>query len=135
VYDEHGRPLSIADGLWIVTLGEGGLFGLVTVGLVLMLPVARLAACHGSRPWTRADWASAGAGAVILALFSIDCLLNAMVNPVYLLLAGGLIALPTQEPAPPREAGQPPTNCRVRPPRARTRLLSSRIQTRVSNQS
>ena len=45
------------------------------------------------RRWSEPAVAPAAAIAVLLALFMIDCLMNAMVNPVYLLGVGGLTGL------------------------------------------
>jgi hypothetical protein len=132
VYDQQGQPITIADGLWIVTLGERGLFGLVTLGFVLLLPVALLIVRHGSRPWTQPGLATAAVAAVILGLYSIDCLFNGMVNPVFILLVGGLIALPLHDPAPvPPDSADPSNTWRVRGNQGPTRVASLRMRYRV----
>jgi hypothetical protein len=131
IYDEYGQAITIADGLWIVTLGERGFLGLVTLGFLLLLPVARLILRHGSRPWTEPAFAGAAVAAVVLGLYSIDCLLNAMVNPVFLLLAGSLTALPLTDPAPPAESSPAPNRWRIKPARASARISPRRTRFRV----
>ena len=64
--------------------------------------------------------------AVLVALFMIDCLLNAMINPVYLLAAGGLAGFTggATDPAPGQVAGaaSPNRGEKVRPPAAAQRV-------------
>lgn len=98
VYDADGRDVSVTDGLWVITFGERGFLGLTALGLVILLPVARMIARHGPRPWTEAEASPAAVAALVLVLYSIDSLMNAMVNPVFLLLAGGLTALSLDDP-------------------------------------
>lgn len=97
VYDEEGKDISITDGLWIVVLGCGGWFGLVSWLLLNLLPCA----LAWSRLRSPPDWETARApalafAAVILGLHTIDSLPNAMVNPMYGMLAGGLTTLATR---------------------------------------
>jgi hypothetical protein len=132
LYDEFGRPITIADGLWILTLGERGLLGLITLGFVLLLPTARLIARQGARPWTDPGSATTAVAAVILGLYSIDCLFNAMLNPVFILLGAGLIALPPNRAAPPApEPAQGVNAWRISPPRGQTRVTMPRAHSRV----
>ncbi|MCE9567903.1 MAG: hypothetical protein K8U57_38375 [Planctomycetes bacterium] len=128
VHDDYGEAVTIADGLWIITFGERGLIGLGTLGLVFLLPVIRLLVNHRSRPWTQPEGAALAVGAVILSLYTIDSLLNAMLNPVYILLAGGLAGLPrTETPAPISEVDTTPRrHWRVSPIRQAARILRTR---------
>lgn len=93
IHDAEGKEATVADGLWIIALGERGFVGLVALGLTLLLPAARFAWLYPPRRWSDPAVAPAAAAAVLLALYAIDCLMNAMVNPVYLLAAGGLAGL------------------------------------------
>jgi O-antigen ligase len=93
IRDAEGKEATVADGLWIIALGERGFVGLVALGLTLLLPAARFARAFPPRRWSEPAVAPAAAAAVVLMLFAIDCLMNAMVNPVYLLAAGGLAGL------------------------------------------
>jgi hypothetical protein len=131
VVDPYGKVLTVADGLWVIALGERGLLGLVTLGFVLLLPPA--VALASRRPPGGPDSRAAAVGitAVILGLFSVDCLMNAMVNPVFLLLAGGLVALrpATDEP----EDAPAKTRWRVRgeaeaPTRVTPQARASRVR-------
>ena len=80
----------IPDGLWIIALGRTGLVGLAGVMLMFVLPawlvVRRLHA---------ADVTTPGGGIWITlttlpAIYAMDNLLNAMVNPLFVLAAGGI---------------------------------------------
>ena len=93
IYDTYGNDLSVTDGLWVITLGERGFLGLTALGLVILLPVARFLVLHGGAPWRGSEYGFAAVLAVVLVMYSIDSLLNAMVNPVFALGAGGLTAL------------------------------------------
>jgi hypothetical protein len=113
VYDPYGKLLTVADGLWIITLGERGFLGLITLGFVLLLPPALVLARRSpNSPDSRV--AALDVAGVILALFAVDCLMNAMINPVFLLLAGGLITLRSAEQAFTLETGPLTRQWRVR---------------------
>ena len=82
--------MTVVDSLWIKAFGESGAIGLFSVFAVILLPVLLF--------WRRFADAHAGRGpavvlAVLLVLYAVDCCLNAMVNPVYMLAAGGLAGL------------------------------------------
>ncbi len=87
---EKDKDLVTADGYWIITLANRGWFGLVALYAAMLLPVARLVLRHPWQPGPHAAYAPALAAAVFLTLYMIDDLSNAMFNPVYVLLAGGL---------------------------------------------
>jgi hypothetical protein len=78
------------DGLWVITLGTYGVPGLAAMLGVFLIPPAllfwKLRAPLWSNPWC----ASAAVLAMLLVLFMIDALMNAMMTPVELLAAGGL---------------------------------------------
>ena len=42
VFDEEGKDISVTDGLWIITLGTKGIYGLVLLVIVIELPVLLL---------------------------------------------------------------------------------------------
>jgi O-antigen ligase len=86
-------PRTIPDSLWIVAFGESGTVGLIALGLTLLLPVAAFAWHYPPDTWTTPEVAAAAALAVVLLLYTIDGWFNAMVNPVYMLVAGGLSGL------------------------------------------
>ncbi len=88
------NPVSAADSLWIIAFGEQGAIGLAAIFSFLLLPVVFLLLRLPTAYWSRAEFAAAAALAVIVLLFAIDNLANAMLNPIYMLAAGGLLTLP-----------------------------------------
>jgi hypothetical protein len=91
ITDEYtGDDVTKSDGMWIITRGERGLVGLVSVTIVLLLPLALLLMRVPARHWSLPIFAAPAALSILLLLWSMDNLLNAMFNPVYVLAAGGL---------------------------------------------
>ncbi len=80
----------IPDGLWIITLGVNGLVGLISLSLVLTLPVFLMLRRFPVRMWSRPEVGPSIVLAVALSTYFIDCLFNAMVNPLFILAAGAL---------------------------------------------
>jgi len=127
VHGQYGEATTVADGMWIITLGERGLIGLVTLGLLLLLPLIMLLVKHRSQLWVDSGSAATAIAAVILGIYSIDCLLNAMVNPVYLLLGGAVMGLSGIDTNTHTDMSKPPrTLWRIRPERKPTRVLVER---------
>ncbi len=93
VYDDKGRDISIADGLWIITLGQNGIYGLATLIIAIQVPVILFLMRIKAEYWKNREWAAPGVMAVFLAIYMIDNLLNAMINPIYMLFSGGLIGM------------------------------------------
>ncbi len=93
VQDEYGEDQTICDGLWIILWGKQGLLGLLPFfGSFLLAPTLAI--------WRfgRGDWPAAEVGpvlgiALLLLLYMIDCLLNAMANPLYALCLGAVTTL------------------------------------------
>lgn len=127
VYNDLGEDISVTDGLWIIVFGNHGLFGLLALtGALLLPPVLLLRRCPPFR-WADPDVAPAAALAILLALYMTDCLLNAMVNPMFVLVAGGITSAATVLQAYPQAAGaREPASPRDEPAigrRLRTRIL------------
>jgi len=78
------------DGFWIITLGQHGLVGLTAVASIILLPVVVFLWRVPAPTWRQPAVAPVAALAVVLILFMADSLFNAMMNPVYVLAAGGL---------------------------------------------
>ena len=93
VYDEKGKDLSVTDGLWIITLGKNGLYGLIMLTTTIQLPVVFFALRFKPEVWNKKALAGPAVMAIFLALTMIDNLLNAMVNPIYMLFSGGLTGI------------------------------------------
>ena len=90
VYDELGADISITDGFWIIILGCHGLVGLSSMTLSMLLPGALFLKRYSVAQWIRPELAAVVVFGVILNLFLIDCLVNAMPNLIYVIVAGGL---------------------------------------------
>ena len=90
VRDEDGRDISVIDGLWLISLGTTGLLGLITLGVFLASHVLVLGPAVPRRAWGHPAFAPAVAMSVSLGLWAIDNLLNAMVSPIFPLMAGAV---------------------------------------------
>jgi hypothetical protein len=91
VFDEWGKDISVTDGLWMIELGTHGILGLASLYAMLLLPLAFLVWNFPARRLLSTDLAPALVLAIAVVLFAIDCLLNAMVTPIYALAAGGVL--------------------------------------------
>ncbi|BDG04620.1 hypothetical protein [Anaeromyxobacter oryzae] len=89
-YDDQGRAAT-PDGFWVIALGQFGLVGLAAITAATVLPVVRLAVRLRRRRAAAPGAGPAVALGVVLALFAVDSLFNAMTNPVYF-VAGGALA-------------------------------------------
>lgn len=78
------------DGLWIITLGQRGVIGLVAMSAIILLPTLLLLVRLPSAFWLHPKTAPVAALGLVLALFMVDCLFNAMVNPIFVLATGGI---------------------------------------------
>jgi len=90
VYDEWGKDISITDSLWIIAFGANGAVGVVSLTASLLLPAFGFLQRYPASLWFNRKVAPAAALAVLLALYMLDCLLNAMINPIYTLACGGI---------------------------------------------
>lgn len=94
VFDETGKAISVPDGMWILVLGKTGVFGLTTMLLTMVIPQFLYLIHFAPKTWANHSLANLGLVTVVmLALFTIDGLLNDMFNPLVLVLAGGLTGL------------------------------------------
>jgi O-antigen ligase len=84
-----GEPM-IPDGMWIIALGRYGLVGLCGVTLMFLLPGWLIV-----RRLRRSELRTPGAGVwvtltIIPSIYAMDNLLNAMLNPLFMLAAGAV---------------------------------------------
>jgi len=93
VYDENGRDAAITDGLWVIVLGQNGITGLASITLTILMPALLYWWRCPPRWWMHPMAAPGAAFAVLLPLHMLDNLWNAMVNPIYVLIIGGMVAL------------------------------------------
>jgi O-antigen ligase len=90
VLNEWGKDISTTDGEWIIALGTSGVVGLSALTMIYLLPVIRLWWRLKGPLWSDPSFAAVAALAVILTLYSIDNILNAMLNPVITAVMGGV---------------------------------------------
>lgn len=93
VYDEKGKDIAVTDGLWVIVLGQTGFTGLAAITTTILLPGLLCWWRCPPRWWMHPMAAPAAAFAVLLPLHMVDNLWNAMLNPIYVLLMGGLVAV------------------------------------------
>ena len=99
VYNQQGEDISITDSLWIITFGSFGVVGLVSLFSSLLLPVVVFAMFkYPARTWSHPKVAPAAALGVALTMYVFDCVLNAMPNPIFALIAGGISSLVLKAP-------------------------------------
>jgi hypothetical protein len=104
------------DSLWIIVLGKQGVVGVTLMLLVFLVPVLTLWRRIPPRSWPDPGAVFAWALALVFTMYAIDNLVNAMLNPVYMLIAGGLCGL---APLPLRRArADVPEPGRLRPLRS-----------------
>jgi len=97
VYREDGKDISVTDGLWVIALGNTGVVGLVTLTMAMLLPPVMFLRRYPARTWVHPAIAPAAALAVLVTLYMIDNLFNDMLNPIYVVTAGGLARLATAQ--------------------------------------
>ena len=92
ILDENGKDISPTDGLWIITMGISGIVGLAAVTTIFILPGIRFWWRARATDWSDPSFAAIAALSVILALYAIDNILNAMLNPVITVCMGAVAA-------------------------------------------
>jgi hypothetical protein len=98
VYDGYGKDISVTDSLWIIAFGIYGAVGLVSLFSSFLLPVAVFAFKYPARTWSHPKVAPAAALGVAVTMYMFDCVLNAMANPIFAVIAGGLSGLVLKAP-------------------------------------
>jgi hypothetical protein len=88
--DASGRVISTVDGMWIIALGTHGIIGLVAFDSALLVPMVLLIRRYPVRAWRTPTLAPAAVLTTLTNLYTIDCIANAMVNPIYYLVLGGV---------------------------------------------
>ncbi|MBC7835857.1 MAG: O-antigen ligase domain-containing protein [Phycisphaerales bacterium] len=90
VLDEEGNDAAVTDGFWVIAFGEHGVIGLAALMGGLLAPGA-VVVMRLPRGWERHGGIVAATGlAVLMGMYGIDCLMNAMANPVFMVAAGGV---------------------------------------------
>lgn len=110
VRDKSGMTIATPDGMWIIVLGVNGIPGLTAFYLSLLLPVIRFLWLQPVSLWFRPWCAAATACAMVVVLYMVDNLMNAMNNHVFVAMAGALSAFPrvsATDPSQPRSGTHP----------------------------
>jgi hypothetical protein len=93
VKNEAGADSVLTDGYWVIALGVAGFAGLAGLTATFLLPTYLFLRRIPVRHWSDPKVAPASALAVLLSLYMLDCLSNAMPNLVYAMAAGGITGL------------------------------------------
>jgi hypothetical protein len=115
---DSSSPHVVVDGLWILIFGMYGAIGLAALLGAFLVPI--VAACRRVPPrtWRHPRVLPVGLGCVIGGLFLADCLMNALVNPIYFVVLGGLAGVAMSSR---RELARELGTVRTERPRARWR--------------
>ncbi|MCY7383383.1 MAG: O-antigen ligase domain-containing protein [Microcoleus sp. CAN_BIN18] len=98
VYNGYGQDISVTDSLWIIAFGIYGAVGLASLFSSLLLPVVAFCMKYPARTWSNPKVAPAAALGVALTMYVFDCVLNAMTNPIFAVIAGGISGLVLKAP-------------------------------------
>ena len=90
IRDESGKDVTKVDGLWVIAIGQQGLLGLSGIYLAFLVPCLLLLNRYPARLLADPTVALLMAFAVMIVLYAIDGLFNAMPNPLFLVAMGGL---------------------------------------------
>ena len=103
VSDDEGHAF-ITDSLWIITFGQAGIINLAALTIMLLLPMYLVIKDYRVELWSHPMVAPAVVLALMNMLYMFDHLMNAMVNPIFMLAVGGVCAahlnLPRRLPIP-----------------------------------
>jgi len=111
VLNSKGQNLAVPDQFWVIEFGQRGLVGLIALEAMLLVPCLVLMLRVPVRYWTHPAVAPALVLAVVVALHMWDCLLNAFVNPIFMMACGAVTGmLPVKiNVVPPTAPAAPPT--------------------------
>lgn len=99
VYDRYGKDITVTDSLWIIAFSDRGLFGLISMTTMMLLPT--IVFCLGGYPvrtWKHSIVSPSAVLVTIITLYMVDCVMNAMINPVYIVALGGVSGLLAAHP-------------------------------------
>jgi hypothetical protein len=88
--DRKSKAYAVIDSLWIGVFASFGAIGLAGLLGTLLLPVTLAVWRFPAARWGEAKVAPVAALAVILLLYTYDNLANSFINPVFMVIAGGL---------------------------------------------
>lgn len=92
-------PDAVPDSLWINAFGITGIVGVFSLFLAMLLPLVSIFWLrYPARSWSNRQVAPVAALGVSLLLYMVDCLMNAMVNPIFILACGGIASAALKKP-------------------------------------
>ena len=91
--NDTGRDLTLVDGLWIIMLGEFGVFGLASLMVLVLGSALMLLRRIPVASWLDPACGGAVALAMVIVLYMIDGLFNATFNPVASLAVGAVASI------------------------------------------
>jgi hypothetical protein len=104
--DPYGPQYTVQDSLWIIAFGENGTVGLASLFSAMLMPIVALFGLrYPAWKWTNPKVAPAAVLAIVVMLYMVDCILNAMINPIYILAVGGIAGLVMTPQRSAQEAG------------------------------
>lgn len=95
--ENANRERVITDSLWIIALGNRGLFGLVALVAALIAPIVWQMWHNPPQLWRGGIDAPAAVLSIALNLYLLDHMINAMINPAFMLIAGALLSAPPNQ--------------------------------------
>jgi hypothetical protein len=114
--EESGQDISVTDGLWIIVIGQEGLFGLCAWLTAMALPALLLWRRARSPMWRSREMAFCVGLAMIICISALDNLFNASFGQIIAICLGGLTGvagnlgkrIPLSELEPVQEEWTPP---------------------------
>lgn len=86
--------ITVQDSLWVIAFGNHGAVGLVSLYIGMLLPVLSLYwSRYPARLWFNPQIAPMIVMSLGVLLYMVDCILNALINPLYIFAAGGISGL------------------------------------------
>ncbi|MDJ0508984.1 MAG: O-antigen ligase domain-containing protein [Crocosphaera sp.] len=103
VYDYNWEgelvDISVTDSLWIIIYGRNGMVGLVSLYAAFFIPVCIFTLKrYPAKFWFHPQVAPTACLAVVITLYMLDNTLNALFNPIFVLICGGITGLVIQVP-------------------------------------
>jgi len=106
-WDKGPNGFVVPDGLWIINFNTYGLVGLTSWLAIAVVPCIALLKRLGVKGARRPDSGAVMALLLVLMIYFVDCLLNAMVNPIFMLIPGAMAQL-LSRPRRRARVGRPP---------------------------
>ncbi|GMU92151.1 MAG: hypothetical protein AMXMBFR4_12090 [Candidatus Hydrogenedentota bacterium] len=93
IFSDSGQDISVTDSQWVITFGTNGAVGLTALLTAMLLPPLALGWRIPVRYWPHPLVSATGTLAVVVVLWMADNTMNAMFNPIYIVITGGLAAM------------------------------------------